>query len=247
MLKKIATLTIFIFCINILHSQEFFKTKEGKKTYTKTQLNQRIKGLNAATNSKSSTMSVTTSYTIVNTIRKKDSIIHIIEYTFDAKPSRNERIYQLENKPFPDFKLRNLAGKKVTEKDLKGKITFFNLWFVNCVPCRREMPLLNILHEKYKDKIDFRSITFDSKENVKQFLKTNAYTFDHLVSAKSFLKNDLGVQAYPKIIIVDENGVISYIGAGVPPTFDKKTKKIKEFTEDDLAYLEAILDELLKK
>lgn len=247
MLKKIATLIIFIFCINTLHSQEFFKTSEGKKVYTKEQLNQRIKGLNAATNSKSSTMSVTTSYTIVNTIRKQDSIIHIIKYELDSKPSRNERLYELENKPFPSFKLRNLEGKKVTEDDFKGKITFINLWFVNCVPCRREMPLLNILHKKYKDKVDFRSITFDAKENVKQFLKTTDYTFNHLVSAKSFLKNDLGVQAYPKIIIVDRNGVINYIGPGIPPTFDKKTKKVKDFTEADLTYLETILDELIKK
>ncbi|WP_430409476.1 TlpA family protein disulfide reductase [Kordia sp.] len=200
-------------------------------------------------NSKSeeATFVIMTSYEIVNTINRNDSVINIIKYTFEGKPSKNERLYKLENQPFPDFKLRNLEGKKVTEKDFKGKITFINLWFVNCVPCRREMPLLNIIHKKYKDQVDFRSITFDSKEKVAQFLKTTTYTFDHLVNAKAFLKNDLGVKAYPKIIIVDKNGIIQYIGAGIPPTFDKKTKKIQDFTENDLSYLETILDALLKK
>ncbi|WP_298427340.1 TlpA disulfide reductase family protein [uncultured Kordia sp.] len=247
MLKKLVTLTIFIFCVHTIHAQAFYRTKTGKKTYTKAALDKRIESLNIATNSKSSTMTATTSYKIINTIKKKDSVIHIIKYEIDAKPSRNERLYKLEHKPFPDFKLRNVNGKKVTEEDLKGKITFINLWFVNCVPCRREMPLLNVLHKKYKDKVDFRSITFDSKEKVTQFLKTTTYTFDHLVNAKSFLKKDLGVQAYPKIIIVDKDGVIHYIGAGIPPTFDKKTKKVQDFTESDLVYLETLLDELLKK
>ncbi|WP_298512660.1 TlpA disulfide reductase family protein [uncultured Kordia sp.] len=235
---------VFIFCIPTTQAQEYFKTQKGNKVLTKTQLDERIKNLNDK--AKNNTFVVTTSYTIVNTMERNDSIIHIIKYEFESAPGRNEKLYTLEHKAFPDFRLRNLAGKKVTAKDLKGKVTFINLWFVDCVPCRREMPILNKLQEKYKDKVDFRSITFDSKEEVTTFLKTNTYNFDHLVSAKSFLKNDLGVKAYPKIIIVNTDGIVEYIGPGIPPTFNKQTKEVKDFTEKDLEYLEVILNKLLQ-
>lgn len=245
MFKYLVLPLLFIFCIHTTQAQEFYKSKDGKKILTKTQLDAFLNNLTS--NSKKSTFAITTSYTIVETIKRNDSVINIVEFTFEGKPTKNEKIYTLEHQPFPDFKLRNVEGKKVTEKDLKGKITFVNLWFVNCVPCRREMPLLNKLHKKYKGKVDFKSITYDSKESVKTFLKTNDYTFEHLVGATSFLKNKLGVQAYPKILIVNKDGIIEYIGPGIPPTFDKETKKVKDFTEDDLVYLETILDALLKK
>ncbi|MCH2193262.1 TlpA disulfide reductase family protein [Kordia sp.] len=244
MLKHLFLPLCCLLCFTTVQAQEYYKAKNSPKIYTKGELDKVIQSLN---NKLKTDISITTvSYTIEETIKRNDSIINFIRYDFDRKVNRTGKIYDLENKPFPDFKLRNVKGEKITQKGLKGKITFINIWFVNCYPCRREMPLLNILHEKYKDKVDFKSITFDTKEKVKTFLETNAYTFEHLVNAKSFIKNDLGVKIYPMIMIVDKDGIVRYVDKGIPPRFDKKTKKVLDFTEKDLAYLETILDDLLK-
>jgi thiol-disulfide isomerase/thioredoxin len=234
---------LLLCCFSTVQAQEYYRSKGSTKAFTKAQLDGIIKSLSK--NSKDEAFVITVDYKILETIKQNDSVINIIDIIFEGKPSRNEKVYTHENKAFPNFKLRNLEGKKITEKDLKGKITLINIWFVNCHPCRREMPILNTLKEKYQDKVDFKSITFDSKETVQQFLKTNTYTFDHLVNAKSFLKKDLGVKAYPKILIVNREGVVTYVGPGIPPTFDKKTKKVNDFTEADLVYLEEMLDALL--
>ncbi|MEM6721808.1 MAG: TlpA disulfide reductase family protein [Bacteroidota bacterium] len=234
----------FFFYFQTVQAQEFYQAKNGKKIFTKAGLTDALKKLNK---SKEETYVITVDYTIVETITRNDSIINIIEIEFDGKPTRNEKVYAYEHKAFPDFKLRNLNGKKVTQKNLKGKITFINIWFVNCVPCRREMPILNRLKEKYQDKVDFKSITFDKKEAVQNFLKTNEYNYDHLINAKSFLKDELGIKSYPKIMIIDRKGIVSYVGPGIPPTFDKTTKKVLDFTEKDLVYLEAMLDKLLSE
>lgn len=238
---------LFVFCIHTTYSQEFFKAITNKKIYTKAELEKLIKRVNEVSAKKNDATIFNTSYKVLRTYTRNDSVIHEFDYVFKSIPSKKEKIFSFENKPFPNFKFKNLKGEKITEKDLKGSITVVNIWFINCLPCRREMPILNILHEKYKDKVDFKSITFDSKDKVKAFLKTNKYTFEHMLTSKYFLKKHLGVQAYPKVIIVNRDGIVEYVGNGIPPTFDEKTKKVNDFTEDDLTYLEVILDKLLKK
>jgi len=49
----------------------------------------------------------------------------------------------------PDFELRDLADKKVKLTDFRGKVILLNFWATWCLPCRREVPLLVELQNKY--------------------------------------------------------------------------------------------------
>jgi thiol-disulfide isomerase/thioredoxin len=52
-----------------------------------------------------------------------------------------------------DFKLRDLGGHEVSLSSMRGKVIFLNLWATWCEPCRREMPSIETLYEKFgKDK-----------------------------------------------------------------------------------------------
>ncbi|MBC8111723.1 MAG: redoxin domain-containing protein [Verrucomicrobia bacterium] len=44
------------------------------------------------------------------------------------------------NKPLPDFELKDMNGKIISSKDLKGKFVHINFWSVTCVPCIQEFP-----------------------------------------------------------------------------------------------------------
>ena len=91
------------------------------------------------------------------------------------------------------------------------------------------MPTLNDLQEAYKDKVEFLSVTFDKVDKVQKFLSKREFNFKHIVDAKSLLIDKMKNQEYPKNLIIDRNGIITYFRGGLPFTKDKKTGKMVPF------------------
>src|SRR5688572_31015620 len=50
---------------------------------------------------------------------------------------------------FPDFTFKNLQGRDVALAQFRGKVVLLNLWMTTCPPCRKEMPALQKLQQKY--------------------------------------------------------------------------------------------------
>ena len=50
-----------------------------------------------------------------------------------------------------DFTLADLQGKPWHLRDLRGKVVLVNFWATWCPPCRKEMPDLDALYNKFKD------------------------------------------------------------------------------------------------
>jgi len=57
----------------------------------------------------------------------------------------------LVNKKAPDFTLNGLDGKAVSLGEYKGRVVFLDFWASWCPPCKKEMPEINKLAEKFKD------------------------------------------------------------------------------------------------
>ncbi|MDI1313575.1 TlpA disulfide reductase family protein, partial [Prosthecobacter sp.] len=51
----------------------------------------------------------------------------------------------------PEWALPGLDGKTVKLSDFRGKVVVLNFWATWCPPCRREIPDLVALHEKYAE------------------------------------------------------------------------------------------------
>ncbi|MDB5203761.1 MAG: alkyl hydroperoxide reductase [Ferruginibacter sp.] len=63
-----------------------------------------------------------------------------------------QRLQLTENgQPFPKLVLRDSSGKEADIASLKGKIVLLDVWSSWCGPCRREIPELKKLYQKYKD------------------------------------------------------------------------------------------------
>jgi len=72
----------------------------------------------------------------------------------------------------PNFIAKDLLGEMVDLNTLKGKVVLLNFWFINCPPCRMEMPDLNELKNEYKDQeVVFIGITFDQPNQINEFFK----------------------------------------------------------------------------
>ena len=48
----------------------------------------------------------------------------------------------------PNFSIPDLSGKTVSLSDYRGRLVLLNFWATWCVPCRKEIPTLNVLSQK---------------------------------------------------------------------------------------------------
>lgn len=64
----------------------------------------------------------------------------------------------------PDFKVRSLEGDTLELSKLRGKVVVLNFWFTSCAPCLAELPGLNDLVDKFKNR-EVVFIAFEKKNN----------------------------------------------------------------------------------
>ena len=111
----------------------------------------------------------------------------------------------------PDFVLPDLQGKAVRLSQLKGKIVFLNIWATWCPPCRKEMPTMEVLYQKFKG-MDFVMLAIsqdaEGTKTVIPYLQEGNYTFPTLLDSHGEVGRKYGVTGYPETFIIDREGRI---------------------------------------
>ena len=119
----------------------------------------------------------------------------------------------------------NLVGsdEKFSVIDNKGKIVIINFWYTSCTPCVQELPHFDALYKKYSDSIEViaiheASIYNTNPQAVKDFIDsqfegfTIKFGYDDLESQYYAMLG--GKQAWPMTIIVDQDGIVSFVRQG---------------------------------
>ncbi len=139
------------------------------------------------------------------------------EYNENVKntPQPKESEFFKTGDKFPNFKEKDIEGNKFSLKELKGKIVVINFWFVNCSPCRNEIPHLNELVSKHANdsSIVFLAFCLDDKDMVKEFLKNQSFKYHQFYNMRYFTAA-LGVKSYPTHVVLDKNGKITHHSTG---------------------------------
>ncbi|MBD3749433.1 MAG: TlpA family protein disulfide reductase [Sphingobacteriales bacterium] len=123
-----------------------------------------------------------------------------------------------EGDDFNYFTFRDTDNQKFKLEDLKGKILVVNYWFINCPPCRQEIPDLNALVYKYKDnpKVLFVAVGLDPWYELKDFLKTTPFNY-HFVTDGRYIANSFKISGYPTNVVVDTKGKVVFQSKGGSP------------------------------
>ena len=111
----------------------------------------------------------------------------------------------------PDFSITDLNGKSKSIKEFRGKTVMLNFWATWCPPCRAEMPSMEKLWNKSKNKnfvIIAVSVDQSPTSKVAEFIKTNKYTFPVFHDANGKLAAMFLIRSIPTTYIVDKSGVI---------------------------------------
>jgi thiol-disulfide isomerase/thioredoxin len=119
----------------------------------------------------------------------------------------------------PDFVLSDLNGVPRPISDWSGQPMLINFWATWCAPCRREMPLLQQLHEESgNDGLQVIGIAIDRAPDVSAFTMETGITYPILVGQEDAIEvtDGFGLDflGLPFSVLVDEAGQILKIQLG---------------------------------
>jgi peroxiredoxin len=117
-------------------------------------------------------------------------------------------------RPAPDLTLKTLDGREVRLSDLKGRVVVLNFWFVNCAPCRAEMPDLNKLVDNHRGRdVVFLAVATDRADAVRAFLGKQPFKYE-IVPEGTATANAFGVISFPTHILIDKAGHVAHFLVG---------------------------------
>lgn len=127
--------------------------------------------------------------------------------------------------PAPDFSIKDTGGNLFSLAAEKGqKAVLIIFWSIFCEPCRAEMPAIQKMYEKYRDKgLEVVSIALDGeplKSSIVGFAKQEGYSFrvliDELDASEMFKVADpYGVAGTPTTYLLDRGGKVVLAKAGI--------------------------------
>jgi len=127
----------------------------------------------------------------------------------------------------PDFRLPDLDKKEVKLTDILGKgPVLVDFWASWCVSCKKAIPALNQLAQKY-DSLTVVLVSIDAPKDIdkaKSFLKSNNFKLISLFDSEKKLAKKLNVVNPPRTLILDKTGEIVLTHEG----YEHGTEKLYE-------------------
>ena len=138
------------------------------------------------------------------------------ERMFAKMPKPPESKFFITGEKISSFSERDMNGNKFNLKELTGKVVVLNFWFINCGPCRQEMPQLNELVETYKSNTNvvFLAVSLDPKYDIKEFLKTNPFSYN-IIDNGRYIASKYNVTSYPTHAVLDKQGKVIFHTSGL--------------------------------
>lgn len=115
----------------------------------------------------------------------------------------------------PDIKLPDVKGKKIELNSLKGKVVVLDFWASWCGPCRRSMPDLKAIYQKYKDKgLEVYAVSLDTeKKDWEKAIGEDATTWLHVIDIDNAVAKKWQIEYIPNTYLIDKTGKVVSVNA----------------------------------
>jgi cytochrome oxidase Cu insertion factor (SCO1/SenC/PrrC family) len=137
---------------------------------------------------------------------------------------------QTVSQAFKPFTLKTLDGKKKTLKDYSNKVTLVSFFFPRCPYCNVELPEIQKIYDKYKDKglsAVWVNILPEEVGLIAGWQMAKRLTVPVLIGAsQESLQRDYDINSTPSTYLLDENGSVLFREDGYKPG-DEKTLEAK--------------------
>ena len=133
-----------------------------------------------------------------------------------------------------DFSLPTLEGELKSLNDYRGKLVFLNFWATWCPPCRDEMPSMEALYQRFKERgLEIIAVNIgESQSEVLAFMQEYGLSFPTLLDEDGKVAGDYGIMSIPTSFFIDQEGNVILRKVG---SIDWDTAKVR-------AALELLLD-----
>jgi len=143
---------------------------------------------------------------------KKFTLILISIFAINTKIAFAMHEFELHSKPkmAPSSFFQNNQGKRQTLENYRGNIIILAFWDLSCKPCLLEMPLLNRLQKKFKNK---NVIILPISQNVLAMSQIRSFyrryklkDLNYIIDSDNFTGSSFGVKAIPTSFIINKQG-----------------------------------------
>lgn len=134
---------------------------------------------------------------------------YVKDFELRARALRNDR-------PAPEFSLKDIKGNVFTKEDLKGKVALIDFWFTGCVGCKQLTPILKRIENTFRNdtNVIFISVSIDqNKDSWLKSIKENKYSTEGSIKLyteglgdKHEMLKSYNVTGYPTIYLIDGRG-----------------------------------------
>ncbi len=112
-----------------------------------------------------------------------------------------------ERRQHADFTLTDLQGNNWQLGSLHGKVVLVNFWATWCPPCRKEMPDLDALYQRFADQgFVILAISDEEQAKVAPFIAEHKITYPVLLDPGRKVNDLFQVQGIPKSFVYDRQG-----------------------------------------
>ena len=114
----------------------------------------------------------------------------------------------------PEFRLKGPDGKELALSDFRGKYVVLDFWASWCGDCRRDIPNIKALYEKYSPKgVEFVGVSFDDNaERWQNAIKEFGLKYHQVSELKKWKTTDIyaayGIKWIPTIYIIGPDGKV---------------------------------------
>ena len=121
---------------------------------------------------------------------------------------------EVAGRPAPAWDLKLIDGGSLALSSLKGKVIFLNFWASWCGPCREEMPSMESLARKYKDR-DLVMVAATQDEDrvaldafLMKFMPTGKPVMRIVLDPAGAVAKSYGTKLLPETYIIDRDGQV---------------------------------------
>jgi cytochrome c biogenesis protein CcmG, thiol:disulfide interchange protein DsbE len=120
--------------------------------------------------------------------------------------------------PAPAYATISLAGDSVSLASQKGKVVLLNIWATWCHPCRGEIPELQAIHTRYRDRgLELIGVSVDTDgadDAIRTFMKDFKMTFPVWRDPDERISTQFLAVGVPATFLIDRQGVLRWRKTG---------------------------------